>query len=94
MTDDDLNIGQRLTRAALQLTAARCELKAAEAALDEAKAKVADLEQKLIPDLMDEAGTAKWVGSNGLCITLNQKVRTNTGSPAPTSGCARSARPA
>lgn len=76
-----LSIGQRLTRAAVQLSLARLELQAAEAEMQRKKAVVDDLEQKLLPDLMEEAGSRSWTGTDGLCITINDKVRTNTKNP-------------
>jgi len=80
--EEPRTIGERLTAAATQLVTARIALKEAEAARDVAQAKVNDLEQKLLPDLMEEAGSRSWTGTDGLCITINDKVRTNTKSPA------------
>lgn len=82
MTDDAPNIGQRLKAAALELTNAQAEMDAAQQQLDLAKQKVIDLEQKLLPALMEEAGSQKWIGDGGLCITVQDIVRTNTKNPA------------
>lgn len=71
-------IGDRLTLAARQLLDAKLELETAKAAVDAAQAKVNDLEQVLLPALMEEAGCTKWSGADGLYISVSDKVRTDT----------------
>jgi hypothetical protein len=71
----------RLSAAGADLLKAKAELEAAQDAATRAEAKVNDLEQKLIPDLMEEAGVDSFTTKDGLRIALTKNVRTNTKSP-------------
>lgn len=81
MTETRPDILTRLSAAAADLLTAKAELEAAQDSLNTAQARVNDLEQKLIPDLMDEAGMDKFTTREGVHVALVKDVRANTKNP-------------
>jgi hypothetical protein len=77
-----MDILQRLSAAAAQLLDARAEQAAAQEALDRANNVVNDLEGKMIPDLLEEAGMQTFTTKDGMAIELTHHVSVNAKNPA------------
>lgn len=80
--DAPKDILTRISESAADLLKKRIALVEAQDALTRAEKDVSDLEQKVIPELMEEAGVDAVTTKDGVHLILDYTVRTNTKNPA------------